>query len=145
MARPSHSSSWMPLRQRRQFPADAAMSRGQSSMSRGQRSGLAGDRPPVFKVFVTRLHLDTTDEHMRRCVREATGADPVAVHRIVPRDGQNFVSYKVTCHGKHKEALLLPETWPQYSRFREFVEKVAMPPAPVQLTVGEQRIRAQWT
>ncbi|XP_063585244.1 uncharacterized protein LOC134762629 [Penaeus indicus] len=113
-------------------------------MNRGQRNALAREGPPAFKVFVTRLHLDTTDEHMRYCVREATGADPVAVHRIAPREGQNFVSYKVTCHARHKEALLLPETWPQYSRFREFVEKVAMPPAPEQRTAGERRIRAQW-
>ncbi|XP_047492798.1 uncharacterized protein LOC125041666 isoform X2 [Penaeus chinensis] len=134
MTRSIHSTSRMPPSQRREFYTDVAMNRGQSS-------ALARERLPVFKVFVTRLHLDTTDEHVRHCVREATGADPVAVHRIAPREGQNIVSYKVTCHMRHKEALLLPETWPQYSRFREFVEK---PPAPVQRTTGEQRVRAQW-
>ncbi|XP_027238868.2 uncharacterized protein [Penaeus vannamei] len=121
------------------------MSRDQrTAMTPGQRTAGASNRLPMFKVFVTRLHLDTTDEHVRHYVREATGEDPVAVHRIAPREGQNFVSYKVTCHLKHMEALLLPETWPQYSRFREFVEKVAMPPPPVQRTAREQRLRAQW-
>ncbi|ROT81016.1 hypothetical protein C7M84_000244 [Penaeus vannamei] len=122
-----------------------AMSRDQrTAMARGQRTAGASNRLPMFKVFVTRLHLDTTDEHVRHYVREATGEDPVgAVHRIAPREGQLRVvqgHVPPEAHG----ALLLPETWPQYSRFREFVEKVAMPPPPVQRTAREQRLRAQW-
>ncbi|ROT69779.1 uncharacterized protein [Penaeus vannamei] len=114
-------------------------------MSQGQRTADdEEDDPPAYKLFVTNLHIKTRIDHILRYVRRATDEDPLAVHRIEPLEGQNFVSFTVTCELKHKDTLLRKEVWPLYARVRKFSEMDLRRPAPAQRNIREQRLRDQW-
>jgi len=78
--------------------------------------------PRRLHAFVTRLHIDTTEEDLTNWLKEK-GVTAVKCKRIVPKDGRQFdtAAFHVSCDLSATERFYDEDSWPDGAEMRDWI------------------------